>query len=151
MPDEQDYEIYAVHYGHHDRQSPANYIGGDAHDILQPLDYHIWAVVGEEATYILDTGFDAAMGRKRISPRQARSSAALCWSRRRTSIGSSSVARDQDRGRPRGTRHGALRLPAARRADGLLINGARRHLCPSSRRPGPAARPRGRVTRPPAR
>jgi glyoxylase-like metal-dependent hydrolase (beta-lactamase superfamily II) len=65
MPDEQDYEIYAVHYGHHDRQSPANYIGGDAHDILQPLDYYIWAVVGEEATYILDTGFDAAMGRKR--------------------------------------------------------------------------------------
>jgi glyoxylase-like metal-dependent hydrolase (beta-lactamase superfamily II) len=59
------YEIYAIRYGHHDRRSPANYIGGDPHDVLQPLDYYIWAIVGKQTTYVLDTGFDEAMGRKR--------------------------------------------------------------------------------------
>ena len=59
------YEIYAIRYGHHERRSPANYIGGDLHDVLQPLDYYVWAIVGKAATFILDTGFDEAMGRKR--------------------------------------------------------------------------------------
>src|SRR5262249_50478183 len=30
-----------------------------------PLDYFVWAIVGPKKTYILDTGFDAAMGAKR--------------------------------------------------------------------------------------
>jgi hypothetical protein len=30
-----------------------------------PLDYFVWAVVGESRTLILDTGFDAAMAKKR--------------------------------------------------------------------------------------
>jgi glyoxylase-like metal-dependent hydrolase (beta-lactamase superfamily II) len=65
MSDEDSYEIYAVHYAHHDRQSPENYIGGDVHDLLQPLDYYVWAIVGQAGTYVLDTGFDEAMGKKR--------------------------------------------------------------------------------------
>jgi glyoxylase-like metal-dependent hydrolase (beta-lactamase superfamily II) len=65
MTNQQSYEIFAVHYGHHDRQSSANYIGGDTHDILQPLDYYVWAIIGANRTYILDTGFDAKMGKKR--------------------------------------------------------------------------------------
>jgi hypothetical protein len=40
MSDEEVYEVYAVHYGHHERQSTENYIGGDVHDVLQPLDYY---------------------------------------------------------------------------------------------------------------
>jgi glyoxylase-like metal-dependent hydrolase (beta-lactamase superfamily II) len=65
MSDEDTYDIYAVHYGHHDRQSPENYIGGDAHDVLQPLDYYVWAIVGPSGTYVVYTGFDEAMARKR--------------------------------------------------------------------------------------
>lgn len=65
MSDEEVYEVYAVHYGHHDRQSTENYIGGDVHDVLQPLDYYVWAIVGEKATYVVDTGFDEGMGKKR--------------------------------------------------------------------------------------
>jgi glyoxylase-like metal-dependent hydrolase (beta-lactamase superfamily II) len=63
MSDE--YEIYAVRYGHHDRNAAANFIHGDEHDGPMPLDYFVWAIVGTEKTYLLDTGFDEAMGRKR--------------------------------------------------------------------------------------
>ncbi|HKF08713.1 MAG TPA: N-acyl homoserine lactonase family protein [Xanthobacteraceae bacterium] len=59
------HEIYAIRYGHHDRKSPENFIGGDPHDVLQPLDFYVWAIVGPSGPIILDTGFDAAMGRKR--------------------------------------------------------------------------------------
>jgi glyoxylase-like metal-dependent hydrolase (beta-lactamase superfamily II) len=58
------YDIFAVHYGHHDRPAADNYIGGDTHD-NEPLDYYVWAIVGEKRTFVLDTGFDEAMGRKR--------------------------------------------------------------------------------------
>jgi glyoxylase-like metal-dependent hydrolase (beta-lactamase superfamily II) len=64
MSGEDIYDIFAVHYGHHDRPAADNYIGGDTHD-NQPLDYYVWAIVGEKRTFVLDTGFDEAMGRKR--------------------------------------------------------------------------------------
>jgi glyoxylase-like metal-dependent hydrolase (beta-lactamase superfamily II) len=59
------YEIYAVRYAHHDRKARENYIGGDPHDILQPLAYFVWAIVGKTRTWVLDTGFDAAMAARR--------------------------------------------------------------------------------------
>ncbi len=59
------HEIYAIRYGHHARRSPANFIDGDPHDVLQPLDFFVWAIVGRSATIIVDTGFDEAMGRRR--------------------------------------------------------------------------------------
>ena len=59
------YEVYAVRYAHHDRRSPENFIGGDPHDVLQPLDYYVWAIVGAAGTYVIDTGFDAAMAKRR--------------------------------------------------------------------------------------
>lgn len=59
------YEVYAIRYGHHSRRSPANFIDGDPHDILQPLDFFVWAIVGRSRTIIVDTGFDEAMGRRR--------------------------------------------------------------------------------------
>ncbi len=59
------YEIYAVRYAHHDRRARDNFYGGDPHDGPMPLDYFVWAVVGESRTLILDTGFDAAMAKKR--------------------------------------------------------------------------------------
>ncbi len=59
------HEIYAVKYGHHDRKASENYIGGDPHDILQPLDYYVWAIVGPHGSFVVDTGFDEAMATKR--------------------------------------------------------------------------------------
>ena len=59
------YELYAIRYGRHERLSSANYLGGDLHDVSEPIDYFVWAIVGERATYIVDTGFDAAMAAKR--------------------------------------------------------------------------------------
>jgi hypothetical protein len=64
MSGEDIYDIFAVHYGHHDRPAADNYIGGDTHD-NQPLDYYVWAIVGANKTFVLDTGFDEAMGKKR--------------------------------------------------------------------------------------
>src|SRR5262249_24561226 len=67
IPDARDHraEIYAIRYGHHDRKASENFIGGDPHDVLQPLDFYVWAIVGRSGPIILDTGFDAAMGKKR--------------------------------------------------------------------------------------
>jgi glyoxylase-like metal-dependent hydrolase (beta-lactamase superfamily II) len=59
------YEIHAIRYGHLDRTASHNFIGGDAHDGPMPLDYFVWAIVGQTGTFLLDTGFDAAMGAAR--------------------------------------------------------------------------------------
>jgi len=59
------YEIYAVRYAHHERRAAENFIGGDPHDLPMPLDYFVWAIRGGGRTFVLDTGFDAEMGRRR--------------------------------------------------------------------------------------
>jgi len=59
------HEVYAIRYGHHARKAAENYIHGDPHDVLEPLDFYVWAIVGATGTIVLDTGFDAAMGKKR--------------------------------------------------------------------------------------
>jgi glyoxylase-like metal-dependent hydrolase (beta-lactamase superfamily II) len=60
------YQLYAVKYAHHDRQARENFLQGDPHDTApMPLDYFVWAIVGENRTFVFDTGFDAKIGRKR--------------------------------------------------------------------------------------
>jgi glyoxylase-like metal-dependent hydrolase (beta-lactamase superfamily II) len=59
------HEIYAIRYAHHDRKAPENFIGGDPHDVLQPLAYFVWAIVGPHGTFLVDTGFDRAMAETR--------------------------------------------------------------------------------------
>src|SRR5205809_4919298 len=59
------WEVFAVRYAEHQRKAAENYIGGDPHDVLQPLDYFVWAIVGEAQTIIVDTGFDEAVGTRR--------------------------------------------------------------------------------------
>jgi glyoxylase-like metal-dependent hydrolase (beta-lactamase superfamily II) len=61
----QTYEIYALKYAHHERRASANFLGGDPHDGPMPIDYFVWAIVGAGHSYVVDTGFDAAIGRKR--------------------------------------------------------------------------------------
>lgn len=60
------YDIFAIRYGHHHERSAAdNMIGGDPHEGPMPLDYFVWAIVGEKRTFVLDTGFDAKVGKQR--------------------------------------------------------------------------------------
>jgi len=60
------YRIYAVRYAHHDRRAHENFLQGDPHDTApMPLDYFVWAVVGESRTFVFDTGFDKAMAQQR--------------------------------------------------------------------------------------
>ncbi len=60
------YEIYAVHYGRHDRRAHENFLGGDPHeDGNMPLDYFVWAIVGQDRTFVLDTGFAPDMAKQR--------------------------------------------------------------------------------------
>ena len=59
------HEVYAIRYGHHDRRSPDNFIGGDPHDLLQPLAYFVWAIVSPHGSFVLDTGFDRVTGEAR--------------------------------------------------------------------------------------
>jgi glyoxylase-like metal-dependent hydrolase (beta-lactamase superfamily II) len=60
------YQIYAVRYAHHDRRASENFLQGDPHDNApMPLDYFVWAIVGDSRSFILDTGFDQAMAQKR--------------------------------------------------------------------------------------
>ena len=60
------YEIYAVKYAHHGPRSAAlNFIGGDPHETSHDLDFYVWAVFNKDRTIVVDTGFDAAMAKKR--------------------------------------------------------------------------------------
>src|SRR5947199_48705 len=60
------YQIFAVRYAHHHRLARESFLAADPHDdSAMPLDYFVWAIVGENRTLILDTGFDKAMAKKR--------------------------------------------------------------------------------------
>ena len=59
------YEVYALKYAHHARRRSENFIGGDPHDGPMPLDYFVWLIRGEGREIVVDTGFSAAMARKR--------------------------------------------------------------------------------------
>jgi glyoxylase-like metal-dependent hydrolase (beta-lactamase superfamily II) len=60
------YEIYAIKYAQVERKAFGNFVGADLHDDADmPLDYYVWAIVGDGRTFVVDTGFDPEMGTKR--------------------------------------------------------------------------------------
>jgi glyoxylase-like metal-dependent hydrolase (beta-lactamase superfamily II) len=59
------WEAYAVRYAWHHRTARDNFLGGDPHDGPMPMDYFVWAVKSGERTFVVDTGFNEAMARKR--------------------------------------------------------------------------------------
>ncbi|MBI1207163.1 MAG: MBL fold metallo-hydrolase [Azospirillum sp.] len=60
------YEVYAVRYGHNPAATAAHtLLGSDSHDLATPLDYFVWAIRGNGRTFVVDTGYDEAMGLKR--------------------------------------------------------------------------------------
>jgi len=65
MAEPEPWEVYAIKYAHHERRASENFLGGDPHDGPMPLDFFVWAIRGGGRTWVVDTGFDAEVGRRR--------------------------------------------------------------------------------------
>ena len=65
MPDPTPYEVFAIRYATVARKSAENFIGGDAHETGERMDYFVWLVRNAERTYVVDTGFNEAAAVKR--------------------------------------------------------------------------------------
>jgi len=60
------YEIYAIKYGTlAERVRGDNFITADPHDAPMPIDYFVWAIVNENRTLVVDTGFEHREAEKR--------------------------------------------------------------------------------------
>jgi glyoxylase-like metal-dependent hydrolase (beta-lactamase superfamily II) len=59
------YEVYAIKYATLERKASENFIGGDPHETASNLDYFIWLVRSKSRSFVVDTGFDAAVGKRR--------------------------------------------------------------------------------------
>ncbi len=60
------YQIFAIKYAQVGRKAWGNFVDGDPHeDWDMPLDYFVWAIVGAGRTFVVDTGFDEPMAKKR--------------------------------------------------------------------------------------
>jgi glyoxylase-like metal-dependent hydrolase (beta-lactamase superfamily II) len=60
-----EYELFAVRYAMRDARRSDHFIGGDPHDAPMAMDYFLWVAVGQERTFIIDTGFTAEVAAKR--------------------------------------------------------------------------------------
>src|ERR1700732_2276849 len=65
-----EYELYAIRYAERDARRSDHFIGGDPHDGPLPMDYFVWAAIGPERSFVIDTGFTAevaaARGRRHL-------------------------------------------------------------------------------------
>jgi len=61
------YEVYAVKYATMaERRRSGNFIGVDPHDDApMPIDYFVWAIVGKDRSFVVDTGFVETDAKKR--------------------------------------------------------------------------------------
>jgi glyoxylase-like metal-dependent hydrolase (beta-lactamase superfamily II) len=65
-----EYELFAIRYAERDARRSDHFIGGDPHDGVMPMDYFVWAAIGAERSFVIDTGFTAevaaARGRRHL-------------------------------------------------------------------------------------
>ena len=60
------YEVFAIRYASlSNRKASDNFIGGDPHESASDLDYFVWLARSKTRTFVIDTGFDARVGRRR--------------------------------------------------------------------------------------
>ncbi|HKW39107.1 MAG TPA: N-acyl homoserine lactonase family protein [Burkholderiales bacterium] len=60
------YEVFAIRYASlTGRKASENFIGGDPHEAGSDLDYFVWLARSASRTFVVDTGFDAAVGARR--------------------------------------------------------------------------------------
>lgn len=66
MSETETYQVYAVKYGAMEKRARGdNFIITDDHAASMPLDYFVWAIVNENRTIVVDTGFDRAEAQRR--------------------------------------------------------------------------------------
>jgi glyoxylase-like metal-dependent hydrolase (beta-lactamase superfamily II) len=60
------YEVFAIRYASlSGRKADENFVGGDPHEAGSDLDYYVWLARSSSRTFVVDTGFDAAVGARR--------------------------------------------------------------------------------------
>jgi len=59
------YEVYAIRYAERIGSHNQHLLHPDPHDGPMPMDYFIWAIVGNGRTFVVDLGFEAEEARKR--------------------------------------------------------------------------------------
>ena len=62
---EQEYELFAIRYATREARRSEHFIGGDPHDGPMPMDYFMWVARGGGRTFVIDTGFNAEVSKKR--------------------------------------------------------------------------------------
>ena len=60
-----EYKVYAIRYATRAAKRSDNFIGGDPHEGPMPLDYFVWAAIGPERSFVVDTGFTAEVAARR--------------------------------------------------------------------------------------
>lgn len=65
MPDIQPYAVYALKYAERVGTRNEIVLHHDAHEGPAPMDYFIWAIVGNGRTIVVDIGFEAEQARQR--------------------------------------------------------------------------------------
>ena len=60
-----EYKVYALRYATVARRPQENFITADPHDGPSSMDYFVWAIVGDDETIVVDTGFTAAAAERR--------------------------------------------------------------------------------------
>ena len=78
-----EYELYAIRYAERDARRSDHFIGGDPHDGPMPMDYFIWAAIGPERSFVIDTGFTAEVA----AASTAHSRPVLAWNFMVSSLG----------------------------------------------------------------
>ncbi|MBE0627480.1 MAG: N-acyl homoserine lactonase family protein [Burkholderiales bacterium] len=61
----EEYEVYAIRYATLARRASDNFIGGDPHEEGSPLDYFVWLARSPSRTFVIDTGFEAEVAKRR--------------------------------------------------------------------------------------
>jgi glyoxylase-like metal-dependent hydrolase (beta-lactamase superfamily II) len=62
---DQEYELFAIRYATRDAQRSEHFIGGDPHDGPMPMDYFMWLAKGRGRSFVIDTGFNAEVAKRR--------------------------------------------------------------------------------------
>ncbi|MGE0718035.1 MAG: MBL fold metallo-hydrolase, partial [Alphaproteobacteria bacterium] len=60
-----EYQVYAIRYATRDARRAEHFVRGDPHDAPMPMDYFVWAIVGDGRGIVVDTGFTAEVAERR--------------------------------------------------------------------------------------
>jgi len=59
------YELYVIRYAARNGHRRDHFLGGDPHDGPMPMAYYVWAAIGAERSFVIDTGFNAEVSARR--------------------------------------------------------------------------------------